>query len=480
MSVSTGAALLWILLLTFTVSTVSGAQKLTLTAESGATINIRNNNKVKGCQVCTGLLIKKCNAESLNYLKGSTVELRCSRPQDVFSIEIVRRINCTTESCSGHIIQTDSNSIDALRFNRTFTWNLTAAAPKAFQINFTKTGLKQINPSEKCPDRHTYTLQAFQSTGNVAVGKYCRSGTISTALILKSGSFSVDVPAEQKLQNDKFDVTVGEKIKSLARISLTLPKGTSSSELLSPDYPESFPDDDTMGWYFRVPEKHRVDVQFLNLTQPDCVKKEVAVEYHQKDRVTSVLGLNDTQPLQKQGDFLLTLRNCEMERAPADSPGLTFTLKVSAYPPRSKALLTILGVVATLLVISVIVLVVMIRKKKKKKLSHEVAVYNPNGINFLPGYESPEVLGTCEDDESHVYEEIDDTLVYTHLLKRNAETGNYEETYKPVSGHRDSQKPLLSSQQGPPRPNRPPSKILTPVDNTIYQNMIYQPKDQSA
>lgn len=89
------------------------------------------------------------------------------------------------------------------------------------------------------------------------------------------------------------------------------------------------------------------------------------------------------------------------------------------------------------------------------------------------------MLGTCKDDESHVYEEIDDTLVYTHLLKRGAETGNYEETYKPVSGHRDSQKPLLSSQQGPPRPNKPPSKILTPVDNTIYQNMIYQPKDQS-
>ncbi|XP_076745860.1 uncharacterized protein LOC112430806 isoform X3 [Maylandia zebra] len=466
---------------------IKWAQKLTLTAEPGATINIRNNNKVKGCQVCTGSIIKKCSIQSLNSFSGSTVsvELECSTPQDVFSIEIVRRITCTTESCSGHIIQTDFSSTDVLRFNRTFTWNLAAAAPKAFQIDFTNTGLKQINPSEKCPDRHTYTLQAFQSTGNVAVGKYCRSGTISSAQVLKSGSFSVDVPAEQKLQNDKFEVTVREKIKSLARISLTLPKGTSSSELLSPDYPESFPDDDTMEWYFQVPDKHGVDVQFLNLTQPDCVKKEVAVEYHQKGRVTSVLGLNDTQPLQNQGDFLLTLRNCEMERAPADSPGLTFTLKVSAYPPRSKAPLTIiLGVVATLLVISVIVLVVMIRKKKKekkkkKKGNYEVAVYNPNGINFLPGYESPDVLGTCKDDESHVYEEIDDTLVYTHLLKRGAETGNYEETYKPVSGHRDSQKPLLSSQQGPPRPNKPPSKILTPVDNTIYQNMIYQPKDQS-
>lgn len=84
---------MFIPLLTITLCLLPGAQKLTLTAEPGATINIRNNNKVKGCQVCTGSIIKKCNAESLNYLKGSTVELKCSTPQDVFSIEIVRRIS---------------------------------------------------------------------------------------------------------------------------------------------------------------------------------------------------------------------------------------------------------------------------------------------------------------------------------------------------------------------------------------------------
>uniref|UniRef100_A0A3P9CWX8 CUB domain containing protein 1a n=2 Tax=Pseudocrenilabrinae TaxID=318546 RepID=A0A3P9CWX8_9CICH len=646
--------------------------------------------------------------------------------------------DCTTKSCSGHIIQTDFSSTDVLRFNRTFTWNLAAAAPKAFQIDFTNTGLKQINPSEKCPDRHTYTLQAFQSTGNVAVGKYCRSGTISSAQILKSGT--------------------------LARISLTLPKGTSSSELLSPDYPESFPDDDIMEWYFQVPDKHGVDVQFLNLTQPDCVKKEVAVEYHQKGRVTSVLGLNDTQPLQNQGDFLLTLRNCEMERAPADSPGLTFTLKVSAsspastvpcrvdlskteglslnistvtstpdcvmkinsakkdnitvtssadlsfedcfpgnmevrattsfrsdcssgkcpdpvslsvpllpsclpaplsrvtwilrpgqhgtvklisptgplkqslpgqlcddsvtinvaeengatigtfcpngaiqtvhihtsvsvtwwssmnakaprsavlnakryiftvspkrdtpelvatpawpagmkaystvswivsVPPKMEAqliftklsqpkcinrhtnirvqrmgspkedyshredevanseltvsesfylnmsnclpergnfsvitkislqksllLINILSVVAALLVIFVMVLVVVcvVIRKKKKKLNHEVSVYNPNGINFLPGYNGPPK--THEDDDAHVYTSIDDTLVYTHLLKKGADIGIYGETYQHFTGHTDSQKPLLSSQKGPPLPNRSPSQDQTLMDQS--------------
>uniref|UniRef100_A0A3Q4I337 CUB domain containing protein 1a n=1 Tax=Neolamprologus brichardi TaxID=32507 RepID=A0A3Q4I337_NEOBR len=708
------------------------AQKLTLTAEPGATINIRNNNKVKGCKVCTGSIIKKCNAGSLNYLKGTTVELKCSRPQDVFSIEIVRRIS----KCL---------STDALRFNRTFTWNLEATAPKAFQIDFTNTGLKQINPSEKCPDRHTYTLQAFQSTGNVAVGKYCRSGTISSAQVLKSGSFS-----------------------SLFLCFIQ------NYSLLSPDYPESFPDDDTMEWYFHIPDKHGVDVQFLKLTQPDCVKKEVAVEYHQKGRVTSVLGLNETQPLQNQGDFLLTLRNCEMERAPADSPGLTFTLKVSASSPASTGLYVISthsfiltltvepgaainirnnnqvkgckvctgsgntqrcsieslnsfsgstvscfslyckvlyqfhlrtsfrsdcssgkcpdpvslsvpllpsclpaplsrvtwtlrpgqhgtvklispngplkqslpgqlcddsitidvaeengttigtfcpnGAIQTVHIhtsvsvtwwssmnakaprsavlnasfekeiteryiftvspkrdtpelvatpawpagmkahstVSWIVSVppkmeaqliftklsqpkcinrhtnirvqrmgstkedysrredevanseltvsesfylnmsnclpergnfsvitkisltprtsffpttpsslsggILLHFQKKKKLNHEVSVYNPNGINFLPGYNGPPK--THEDDDAHVYTSIDDTLVYTHLLKKGADIGIYGETYQHFTGHTDSQKPLLSSQKGPPLPNRSPGQEQTLMDQS--------------
>lgn len=120
---------------------------------------------------------------------------------------------CTAKSCNGHIIQADSGSLPLLGFNRKFTWNLKASAPKAFKIDFTNTGLSQINASERCPDRHSYTLHAFQTTGNVFVGKYCRVGHISSAQILNQGSFSLDVPAGQKLQSAQFDVSVGEEIK---------------------------------------------------------------------------------------------------------------------------------------------------------------------------------------------------------------------------------------------------------------------------
>ncbi|XP_045901766.1 CUB domain-containing protein 1-like [Micropterus dolomieu] len=323
---------LQILLLTVMVFTVSGVQKLTITPDRGTNFNIRSSSQPKGCNVCTGAgRSRRCNTSLL--LRDNTpvsLEFECSRPQDVFSVEIVRNIECTTKSCNSHIIQADSGSLPLLDFDRKFTWNLKASAPKAFNIDFSNTGLRQINPSERCPDRHSYTLQAFQTTGNVAVGKYCRTGTIRSAQILNQGSFSLDVPAGQKLQSGQFDVSVGEEIKSLAKITLTLPKGASSSELLSPNYPESFPDDGVMEWYFQVPEKHKTAVQLLQLIQPRCLKKDTAVEYQSKGRVASVLRLTDRQPEQSQGNFSLMLRNCEMDRRRAASPGLSLTLKVSS------------------------------------------------------------------------------------------------------------------------------------------------------
>jgi len=121
---------------------------------------------------------------------------------------------CTTKLCNGHIILAASDSLPLLNFNRKFTWNLKASAPKALKIDFSPSGMRQINPSERCPDRQRYTLQAFQTTGSVTVGKYCRTGPVGTAQVPNQGSFSLEVPAGQKLPNSRFDVSVGEEIKS--------------------------------------------------------------------------------------------------------------------------------------------------------------------------------------------------------------------------------------------------------------------------
>jgi len=100
---------------------------------------------------------------------------------------------------------------DSLRsFSRTFVWTLKAVAPKAFLIDFTTTGLRQIPSSQACPDHQTFTLRA---TGRVSIGTYCRTGPIGEVQVLNQGTFSLHVPAKQPLRPARFNVSVGTEIK---------------------------------------------------------------------------------------------------------------------------------------------------------------------------------------------------------------------------------------------------------------------------
>lgn len=120
-------------------------------------------------------------------------------------------------------------------------------------------------------------------------------------------------------------------LSAFAKISLTLPNGTSTSELLSPNYPNSFPNDDEMEWAFQVPLNHRAAVEFRSFTQPQCWKKETAVEYHSNTRSALVLSLDEAQPQQYRGSFSMILRNCKVDRSSAFGLSLNFTVTVSSF-----------------------------------------------------------------------------------------------------------------------------------------------------
>lgn len=107
-------------------------------------------------------------------------------------------------------------------------------------------------------------------------------------------------------------------------------------ELLSPNYPESFPDDDVMEWYFELPLKHKAVVQLLKTIHPHCLKKSVAIEYNNTG--VTVRSLTEPQPDQSEGNFTMKLRNCEMDRRRAGSPGLSLNFEVSSSSINSPGL----------------------------------------------------------------------------------------------------------------------------------------------
>ncbi|KAJ8354306.1 hypothetical protein SKAU_G00218730 [Synaphobranchus kaupii] len=134
-------------------------------------------------------------------------------------------------------------------------------------------------------------------------------------------------PGGRRLDPATFHVSVDPKIKTLALVKVTLPSGSSVNEFFSPNYPGSFPDDDLMTWEFHVPSQHNITVRFLKYTEPRCVKKDVVVEYRRTGSAFIGKSLVDPQPSNRQGNFSLSLRNCEMVKK--DTPGLTLHFQVS-------------------------------------------------------------------------------------------------------------------------------------------------------
>uniref|UniRef100_A0A8C6SRA2 CUB domain containing protein 1a n=1 Tax=Neogobius melanostomus TaxID=47308 RepID=A0A8C6SRA2_9GOBI len=264
-------------------------QRVDITPDKGTTLSFSSSPSTgSGCKVCT--------------------RVQSERQCDVHST-----FN-TGPSCSSEI-QTTTNYDALLSLNRKFVWNLTAAAPKSARIDFGRTGLRQIQPSESCPDKHIFTYEVFPD----------------------SGKFWWAVLPILSLPIDHFVKTFGQYMilivlmfLALAKISVSLQQGLSSLELFSPNYPGSFPDNDVMEWYFVVPEKHKASIQLFNITQAKCLRDEAGVEYHRLAQTALLAGLTEAQPEQREGDFTMTLRNCRMERKRAGSPGLSMNFRVSA------------------------------------------------------------------------------------------------------------------------------------------------------
>ncbi|KAK6323581.1 CUB domain-containing protein 1-like [Coregonus clupeaformis] len=302
------------------------SRMISVTPEPDTIVTISRDTKAKECSVCVGEG-PTCNPKELvlRTARNTSVKFTCPQPQDVFSVQINREIDCTEIACTGNIVQAESSLFPD--FNRSFTWDLKVPPGLAFQLDFPSPGMRQIPPSETCPDEHTYTIITYQRTGPTTIGIFCPDGTITTVQVLYKGRVSLQVPGDRKLEPLDFKVTVGPEIKMLAVVKANLPRGVSDTDFFSANYPRGFPDDDLMRWDFTVPGMHNYTVNFLNHTESFCRKKEVMVMYHKAHgKVGIQKTLVDTQPTHRQGSFTMTLFNCETDRT---KPGLSLNFRVS-------------------------------------------------------------------------------------------------------------------------------------------------------
>lgn len=304
-----------------------GGRMMSVVPDPNTIITIHKVNSEPDCSVCENKEPKQiCKPTSLqlNEPRNTSVEFTCPQPQDVFSVEISREIDCTEVSCSGNIVQVESLLFPD--FNRTFIWYLQVVPTRSVQLDFPELGMRQIPNEETCPDEHTYSLVIYLRTGREIIGTFCKGGTVTTILVRYRGAMSLQVPGDRKLDPVDVRLSVGPEIKMAAIVKVNLPRGVSDTDFITANYPRDFPDGQQMQWDFTVPGMHNYTMHFRDHTAPECLSGEVEVAYQKENKKVTKLTLTDSQPQHQQGNFNMVLKNCETNKT---LQGLTLNYRVS-------------------------------------------------------------------------------------------------------------------------------------------------------
>uniref|UniRef100_A0A8C1GIT9 CUB domain containing protein 1 n=1 Tax=Cyprinus carpio TaxID=7962 RepID=A0A8C1GIT9_CYPCA len=220
--------------------------------------------------------------------------------------------DCTTTGCSSIAVHPDSTRF--LEFSRAFTWDLKVQSGRMFQLDFPSPGMRQIKTSESCPDKHTYTIITYQRAGPVSIGSFCRNGTISRIQVLYKGRVTLEVPKGTDLNPSNFKVSMGPAATALVEVDVKLPRGSSSADFFTPNYATGYYNEENIKWNFAVKPMHNFTVYFQHYTPPVCQKKTVMCDYALGDKTSFTKAPTDIQPANKQGDFSLTLTNCDAKK----------------------------------------------------------------------------------------------------------------------------------------------------------------------
>ncbi|XDV33790.1 hypothetical protein PO909_004066 [Leuciscus waleckii] len=313
---------------------ISECHKIEVTPDPGTTVEfIKKAGQGLDCDACKDEgPSQTCNSKlELTEARPTIVTFNCSQPGDVFTVEINQKIDCSPTACS--IIATHPDSTRFLEFSRTFNWDLKVQPDRMFQLDFPAPGMRQIKPSESCPDKHTYTIITYQRSGPISIGTFCRNGTISCIQALFKGRVSLEVPKGTDLNPSDFKVSIGPDTKATALVvvvDVKLPRGLSSTDFFTPNYGTGYYSEEKIKWNFAVEPMQNFTVLFQHYTPPECKNKKVLVDYTLADKTSFTKEPKDIQPINKQGDFSLTLTNCEPTK---DSlvPGLSLNINVAVF-----------------------------------------------------------------------------------------------------------------------------------------------------
>uniref|UniRef100_A0A3Q1HUW5 CUB domain containing protein 1a n=1 Tax=Anabas testudineus TaxID=64144 RepID=A0A3Q1HUW5_ANATE len=365
-----------------------------------------------------------------------------------------------------------------------FTWHINVPEESTVELVSPTGSLRQSLPGQEC--NQTVSLTLTDEDG-VSVGDFCSDGIIQKVQVHTNISITAKARDFRKTTGPFLNVSFSQEISETIIYRVT-PKMSSPTVLATPNWPQGMTSFSSASWILTLPSQYQADIQFVNVSQPRCQEGHTGITVKMLGYEEEMLSHREDDPppktLSVPESFYLNMSNCVPEEG---SFGVLTKIVLQKTSNLLPIILGIAGAFLLLLILLVVICVVM-KKKKKARTNKDSSIYMGKGNIFRPG--DNHFTKSRSENNSHIYQSIDDAMVYGHLLNKSNYADNLPDhfkgmqvdSYRTFTGPVDGSLPVIQEPEPEPemdlyKPLDPsetfiPSRPRTPIDR--QDSLIFQ------
>uniref|UniRef100_UPI0037E90619 CUB domain-containing protein 1 n=1 Tax=Semicossyphus pulcher TaxID=241346 RepID=UPI0037E90619 len=183
-----------------------------ITVDPGTTLVVSRDPKEPECEVCSvDGSTPNCSPteKTLTKVANLSLEFSCLTPQDVYSVKMNKKIDCTQSSCTPASGDSDPNLFKD--FKRSLTWDISVPPRTVLSLDFPGDGLKEMSGAESCEGGFQFSVSTTKSDGKVKTNTYCKGGKVSRLELLGATTVTAEVPKDVELDSTVFTVTAAPR-----------------------------------------------------------------------------------------------------------------------------------------------------------------------------------------------------------------------------------------------------------------------------
>uniref|UniRef100_A0A8C5GCQ0 CUB domain-containing protein 1-like n=2 Tax=Gouania willdenowi TaxID=441366 RepID=A0A8C5GCQ0_GOUWI len=412
-----------------------------LTKHKALSVEVQNLGSALDCEVSVDAAVQ----DKIKVAAGSAARLSfldCT--DDDLRLTASEVIGCpTVGSCVPSVLTVPTLDSCLWMPLHSFTWHVRIPQNGTVDLVSPTGTLKQSLQGQACshPALHVAEEDGF------SVGDFCSNGPIQKVQVHSNVSVTASGQDFTKNKGPFLNVSMSQEIRETIIYKVS-PTTMSPTLLATPNWPQGMKPSSTISWMVTLPSQYKAQLQFVNVSQPKCVDQHTAITVKmlgQEEEMMSRQEDEKAEDLMVPGSFYLNMSNCIPEQ---ENFGAVAKIVLEK---KINILAIVLGVLGALILLAIIVaVVIVVMKKKKSKKNKEASIYIGKGSLFRPG--DGHFPKARSNNESHVYDSIDEMMVYGHLLRDSSYSGSIQDhfngkpmdTYHTFTGPTDGTLPVIA------------------------------------